>query len=91
MIHKSYKPDGSPDLRKWIVECNDCHARHLLHDLTEWLVPTFEEMPDFCPDCERRIAARLIGEAFRRGRVERLVGWVRNLLAALARTDTREK
>lgn len=63
MIHKKYKADGAPDLRKWVIECNRCGARHILHDVANWLVPTFPDMPDYCPSCEQAIARDLIRSA----------------------------
>jgi hypothetical protein len=66
VIHKKYKADGAPDLRKWVIECNRCGAEHILHDVADWLVPTFPEMPDYCPGCEQAIARDLIRTAFPR-------------------------
>lgn len=64
MILKSYKPDGSPDLRRWVVVCDRCDARHVLHDMADWLVPIPPEMPDYCPACEQAIARGLITAVF---------------------------
>jgi phage terminase large subunit GpA-like protein len=66
VIHKKYKADGAPDLRRWVIECNRCGARHILHDVAGWLVPTFPEMPDYCPGCEQAIARDLIRSAISR-------------------------
>jgi hypothetical protein len=65
VIHKKYKADGAPDLRKWVIECNRCGAQHILDDVADWLVPTFEEMPDYCPGCEQAIARDLVCSATR--------------------------
>jgi hypothetical protein len=64
MIRKHYKPDGSPDLRAWLVECDICAATHELSDTRDWLIPAFAEMPDYCPVCTAIIAACLIERAF---------------------------
>lgn len=64
MIRKTYKPDGSPDLRRWVVECDVCTARHELSDTTDWVVPANPAMPDYCPFCTLVIAAYLIETAF---------------------------
>jgi hypothetical protein len=66
VIHKKYKADGAPDLRRWVIECNRCGAQHILHDVANWLVPTVSEMPDYCPGCEQAIARDLIYSAIPR-------------------------
>ncbi|MCO5992671.1 hypothetical protein [Actinoallomurus rhizosphaericola] len=65
MIRKAYKPDGTPDLRRWLVECDACTATHTLHDTTDWVIPGNELMPDFCPFCVGIIAAHHISTALR--------------------------
>jgi hypothetical protein len=64
MIHKQYKPDGSPDLRAWVVECDVCAIQHTLTGTNEWCIPEFTSMPDYCPFCTNVIAAYLIETAF---------------------------
>lgn len=64
MIHKRYKLDGSPDLRSWIVECDVCAVQSILSGTTEWCIPEFSVMPDYCPFCTTVIAAFLIETAF---------------------------
>jgi phage terminase large subunit GpA-like protein len=63
MILKAYKADGSPDFRKWAVECNRCHARRDLSGSETWLIPIDEEMADYCPACEYVTARQLLRAA----------------------------
>jgi hypothetical protein len=65
MIRKAYKPDGSPDLRRWLVECDACTDQHPLSDTTDWVIPANELMPDYCPFCVDIIAAHHIAAALR--------------------------
>jgi hypothetical protein len=64
MIHKQYKPDGSPDLQRWTVQCDICEETHTLSDTTTWCIPAKSDMPDYCPFCTTVIAAHLIETAF---------------------------
>ncbi len=64
MIRKQYRSNGSPDLRRWIVECDGCHARRYVLGSAAWFVPANEAMPDYCPFCLTIIAAYLIERAF---------------------------
>ena len=64
MIRKQYKPDGSPDLRRWMVQCDICAVLHDLSDTTTWCIPAHPNMPDYCPFCTLVIAAYLIETAF---------------------------
>lgn len=64
MIRKHYKPDGSPDLLRWRVECDICTDEHELSDTTDWLIPANPNMPDYCPLCTTTLSAVLIERAF---------------------------
>jgi hypothetical protein len=64
MIRKQYKPDGSPDLRRWMVQCDICAVSHTLTDTTTWCIPANPNMPDYCPFCTNVMAAHLIETAF---------------------------
>ncbi len=64
MIRKQYKPDGSPDLRRWTVECDACTAAEELTCAGDWVIPSGITMPDYCPFCAAIIAAYLIEAAF---------------------------
>jgi hypothetical protein len=64
VIRKEYKPNGAPDLRRWIVECDGCRARCYVLGSGKWFVPAPEAMPDYCPFCLAIIAAYLIERAF---------------------------
>jgi hypothetical protein len=64
VIRKQYKPDGSPDLRRWTVECDICATSHGLAGTNDWIVPSNYAMPDYCPFCVLVIAAYLIETAF---------------------------
>lgn len=63
MIHKKYKTDGTPDFRNFAVECNRCHTRRDLSGSESWLIPIDEQMSDYCPFCEYKLAYELIRSA----------------------------
>ncbi|WP_248964542.1 hypothetical protein [Sphaerisporangium perillae] len=67
MIHKRYRRNGTPDLRRWIFECDHCHCRHNIGDIKGWLIPEHPKpgVRTYCPPCVNRIAAVLILVALR--------------------------
>lgn len=52
MIIKIYRPDGSPDLNRWLVRCDHPGCTHTTRLLgsTDWLIPANPAMPTLCPD-----------------------------------------
>jgi hypothetical protein len=63
MIIKIYRPDGTPDLNRWLVSCDICDATTPLLGSRDWLVPDHPDMPTYCPACSNEHAARLICSA----------------------------
>ncbi|MGA4993864.1 hypothetical protein [Nonomuraea bangladeshensis] len=62
MIHKRYRRNGTPDLRRWIFECDCCHRRHTIGNINGWLIPDHPRpgMRIYCPPCVQSIAALII-------------------------------
>ncbi|MFI0454144.1 hypothetical protein [Actinomadura sp. 6N118] len=64
MIHKRYNHNGTPDLRRWLVECDTpgCGVTELmLSTMTaQWLISTRPGTRAYCPDCFFYEAANLI-------------------------------
>lgn len=67
MIIKAYRDDGSPDLTRWLVECDayPCDVIAPLMGSQQWLIPGHGDMPAYCPDCFFYQAACLISTAVR--------------------------
>ncbi|GLX08577.1 hypothetical protein ACIG5D_04015 [Microbispora rosea] len=67
MIHKRYRLNGTPDLRRWVFECDRCHCRRSIADIRDWLIPSHPQpwVRTYCPPCVERIAALLITIATR--------------------------
>ena len=60
MIIKAYHPNGSPDLRRWQVQCDLCPARGPLIGSETWFIPKNPEMFIYCPGCADYFAMSLI-------------------------------
>jgi hypothetical protein len=68
VIHKRYRRNGTPDLRRWIFECDRCGCRHTIGDIKGWLIPDHPKprAPHiYCPPCVKHVAAVLITWAMR--------------------------
>lgn len=67
MIHKRYRRDGTPDLRRWVMECDCCHACAYMisTENADWLVPAWPDMAIFCPSCLDGWADHIIASALR--------------------------
>jgi hypothetical protein len=65
MIIKVYRADGSPDLRRWMVQCDipSCRRIEMVTGSGRWLIPGWPDMPTYCPDCFAFLAMLLIGSA----------------------------
>jgi ribosomal protein S27E len=63
VIHKAFHHNGSPDLRRWVVQCDLCGNRRLLFGSADWLVPASSDMHEYCPDCVNKWAVYLIWQA----------------------------
>ena len=64
MIHRHYRPNGAPDLRRWWINCDGCGKHRLLYRAKGWLIPEELAMCTYCPLCLAVIAAYLIENAF---------------------------
>ncbi|MFI9554427.1 hypothetical protein [Nonomuraea endophytica] len=66
MIHKAYHPDGSPDLRHWIVQC-DNHCPNIIPILdatpSGWFIGKRANACCYCPPCIEVFAMCLISWA----------------------------
>ncbi|MCP2341023.1 hypothetical protein [Actinomadura rupiterrae] len=62
MIHKSFRRNGRPNYRRWIMECDGCGLRHkmLSASSSEWFIPRSPGFRVYCPDCYFVHAASLI-------------------------------
>ncbi|GAA3447649.1 hypothetical protein [Planomonospora venezuelensis] len=63
MIHKSYHPNGSPDLRSWIAQCdNRCSNTVALIEATRagWFIGHRANGRCYCPACIEVLAMCLI-------------------------------
>ncbi|MEU6780399.1 hypothetical protein ABZ912_14450 [Nonomuraea angiospora] len=67
MIHKQYRRNGTPDLRRWIFECDRCHRRHTIRSIAGWLIPDHPKpgVRTYCPPCVEHIARLLITQMMR--------------------------
>jgi hypothetical protein len=65
MIIKIYRPDGSPDLTRWLVRCDlpGCGRTRPVMGSQNWLIPNWPAMPCYCPDCVSGLALILISSA----------------------------
>jgi hypothetical protein len=63
MIIKIYRPDGTPDLNRWLVSCDICDTTTPLIGSGHWLVPDHPDMPISCPACVNEQAAHLVYRA----------------------------
>jgi hypothetical protein len=53
MIIKVYRPDGSPDVRNWLVQCDGsgCFNRAPMLASSDWLITSVPKTPIYCPAC----------------------------------------
>jgi hypothetical protein len=67
MIYKNYRPNGTPDLRRWIMECDGCRLQQPMLSVTapQWLVSLQPGMAVYCPDCLIYQSACLVCVAIR--------------------------
>ena len=65
MIHKQYRRNGTPDLRRWIFECDGCLRRCTIRTINGWLIPDHPKagMRIYCPRCVHFTAALIISQA----------------------------
>lgn len=66
MIHKVYHPNGSPDLRRWALQCdNRCPNTIPILNVARsgWLIGRRETSRCYCPACAEVLAMCLISWA----------------------------
>jgi hypothetical protein len=65
VIIKVYRTDGSPDLQRWMVQCDipRCDRIEIVTRSQRWLIPAWPDMPTYCPDRLQVLAMLLIGSA----------------------------